>query len=163
MKKFLPISVLSIAIFVGMGFFNARTSNNEAGYLWYDTLQKAPLTPPNFVFGIAWSVLYVLIGLSFAFMLCNGIDQNLIDKKYFKLSLILFIIQFIVNLLWSYLFWTFRNPLFALIDIVILDVLVLITIIMLSKVSKFAVILLIPYMLWILFATYLNFYTVLYN
>ena len=163
-KKFIITSALSVFIFVSLGLFNARTSNNELGFAWYEMLKKAPLTPPNFVFGIAWSILYVLIGISFSFMLCAKPDkENIIARKHFNLVLIFFIVQFIVNLIWSYMFWTFRNPLLALINIIILDILVPITIILACRVSKKAAIFLIPYMLWISFATYLNLYMVLYN
>ena len=163
-KKFLITSALSIIIFVSLGLFNARTSNNELGFAWYDMLKKAPLTPPNFIFGIAWTILYVLIAISFSFLLCTKPNkENIIDRKFFNLALIFFIVQFIVNLIWSYMFWTFRNPFLALINIIILDILVPITIVLVCKVSKKGAIFLIPYMLWISFATYLNLYMVLYN
>ena len=163
-KKFMITSALSVIIFVSLGLFNARTSNNELGFTWYAMLEKAPLTPPNFVFGIAWTILYVLMGVSFSFLLCaKPYKENIIARKYFNLALIFFIVQFIVNLIWSYMFWTFRNPFLALINIIILDILVPITIVLVCKVSKKSAIFLIPYMLWISFATYLNLYMVLYN
>lgn len=163
-KNFAAISTLSIIIFVGLGFLNAKTSNNAAGFEWYNTLMKAPLSPPNFLFAIAWSILYILIALSFSFLLSTRDEEIFILKRAnFKLSVFIFIGQFIINLLWSYLFWTFRNPFWALIDIILLDILVLLLLFNIVKVSKTSFFLLLPYMCWLFFATYLNFYVVLYN
>ncbi len=163
-RRFIPISIFSIIIFLGLGFFNAKTSNDAAGFAWYDTLIKAPLSPPNFLFAIAWSILYVLIALSFSFLLSVRDEENFVLKKRdFRFSIVLFIVQFLINLLWSYLFWLFRNPLWALLDIILLDILVLVLLFIIVRVSKISFFLLSPYMCWILFATYLNFYVVLNN
>ncbi len=163
-RKFIPMSILSIVVFLGLGFLNAKTSNNEAGFAWYDTLLKSSLSPPNFLFAIAWSILYLLMGLSFSFLLSKRDEENFILKKrVFQLSLVLFIIQFVINLLWSYFFWKFRNPVWSLVDIILLDIVVVALLFSIIRVSKASFLLLLPYACWLSFATYLNFYVVLHN
>lgn len=135
-----------------IGFFGSLVQTDSIE-LWYPLLNKSPLTPPNIAFPIAWTILYILMGLSV------GI---LINKQY-KAILSLWGTQLFVNFLWSVLFFNMQNPLFGLIDILILDALVFIYIVNTIKISKLASYMFVPYLIWILFATYLNLYIYLYN
>ncbi len=125
---------------------------------WYSTLNKPPFSPPNFVFGPVWTILYMLMGLS-AFL----VWQKGVKKEKVKNALQFFALQLFLNFIWSILFFGLRSPLLGLIDILILWGLILITIIKFHRVSRPAAYLLIPYILWVSFATILNLSILLLN
>ncbi len=118
---------------------------------WYPNLIKPALTPPAIVFPIVWSLLYCCIGIS------AGLVLSTCSPKRHAVML-LWYLQLALNFLWSILFFTLRNPLLALIDIAALDVLVILYIIFGMRVRRSAAWIMIPYLCWILFATYLNLY-----
>lgn len=117
---------------------------------WYNSLNHPPLTPPYWIFAPVWTVLYLSMFVSLVVYALKPSDYNKI-KGY-----ILFFAGLIINLCWSPAFFLFHNPTLALILILILDILVILNIKEFSKVSKKSVIFLLPYLIWILFATYLN-------
>lgn len=121
---------------------------------WYPTLTKPTLTPPNIVFPIAWSVLYLCMGLSLG---------RLIVRRQHKGIIRLWVLQLIANFLWSILFFTLRNPLAGFIDIVLLNILVGLYIFAASRRDRAAAWLFVPYLLWTLFAAYLNGYILLHG
>ena len=118
---------------------------------WYDLLIKPPLTPPAWIFAPVWAILYIIIFMAFAIYAIKPYSSN---KSW---GYIVFFIQMLLNLCWSPVFFYFHNIGMALAVIIIMDVFVILNIIEFFKVSKTAGLLLIPYFLWILFATYLNF------
>lgn len=118
---------------------------------WYDLLIKPPLTPPAWIFAPVWAILYIMIFMAFAIYAIKPYSGN---KSW---GYIVFFIQMFLNLCWSPVFFYFHNIGMALAVIIIMDVFVILNIIEFFKVSKTAGLLLIPYFLWILFATYLNF------
>ena len=124
---------------------------------WYNSLNKSILTPPNWVFGVVWPILYLLMGISF-FM----IQRNKKCKPFCN-ALVFFIIQLGFNLLWTKLFFKRKKPMLALIDIIFVIIFTFITYNSFYKISKQASQLLLPYMIWICFAFYLNLYIVLNN
>lgn len=119
-------------------------------YSWYQNLNKPFLSPPAWVFAPVWTLLYIMM---FASLLLYATKQTSRDKSW---GIVLFFSQFILNLCWSPAFFMLQNIGLALIIVIILDILVLWNIVEFSKVSKPAGILLIPYFIWIVFATYLN-------
>lgn len=114
----------------------------------YNYLQKPPLSPPSIVFPIIWTIIYFLMGISYAILKSN----NLVDKS----TKVIYYLQLFFNALWSIIFFTFKLRLFAFIWIIVLAVLVIIMIIEFYKKNRTAGIIQIPYLLWILFASYLN-------
>ena len=118
---------------------------------WYQTLQKPSFSPPNWIFGPVWTILYFLMGVAAYLVWIKGLQ-----KKAVKKALSFFIAQLAFNFLWSILFFGLHSPILALIDILILWALILITTIKFYKISKTASYLLIPYLLWVTFATILN-------
>ena len=118
---------------------------------WYQTLNKPFFTPPNWVFSPVWICLFVLMGISLFFVWRRP------DHPQFKPALIFFFVQLILNVLWSIAFFGLRSPFLGLVDIVALWIAILLTIQYSFKVSKFAGVLLIPYLLWVGFASLLNF------
>jgi len=118
---------------------------------WYATLKKPFFTPPNWIFSPVWTGLFILMGLSLYYLWRKP------DHPKFTKALIFFFVQLILNILWSAAFFGFRAPFLGLMEIVFLWVAVLFTTLNFLKVSKFAGLLLIPYLLWVGFATLLNF------
>lgn len=116
---------------------------------WYPLLIKPALTPPNAAFPIAWSIIYLCMGISAGLVITSAAlsRRRVMTLWFFQLGF---------NVLWSILFFVFRSPLLGLIDIVILDILVVIYITRSARIRAGAAWLFVPYLLWILFATYLN-------
>ncbi len=119
---------------------------------WYKTLVRPFLAPPNWVFGPVWTTLFLMMGISL-FLVWEK-DRK---SKIAKIALSVFALQLVLNTLWSILFFGLHNPLLAFIEIIFLWLAILASIILFSKISKPAAWLLVPYILWVSFASYLNF------
>lgn len=117
---------------------------------WYATLAKPAFSPPNWVFGPVWTTLYALMGIA-AFLVWQ---QPHTERRR---ALWLFGIQLVLNGLWSAIFFGLRSPAGALFVIVALWWAILATMVTFSRISKPAALLLLPYLLWVTFATYLNY------
>ena len=118
---------------------------------WYASLQKPPFTPPNWLFAPAWITLYLLMGISAFFIWRRGLGN-----RQARTALIIFLIQLILNALWSIAFFGLESPLYGVIVIVALWIAILFTILKFWKISSVAAILLLPYILWVSFAAVLN-------
>lgn len=114
----------------------------------YNSLQKPFLAPPSIVFPIVWTILYILMGISYGILKSKGLTDKKIDLIYY--------IQLAVNAAWSIIFFLLKWRLFAFIWILLLDILVILMIIKFYKKGKTAGLIQIPYILWALFASYLN-------
>ncbi len=119
---------------------------------WYASLTKPSFNPPNWLFGPVWTTLFLLMGIAFYL-----IWQKLAVNKTAKLAMIIFIIHLGFNTLWSILFFGLRNPFYGLIDIAILWLMIVYLIYAFMAIDKRAAYLLVPYLLWVSFATVLNF------
>ncbi len=120
-------------------------------FIWYQNLNKPFLTPPAFVFGIVWSVLYLLITISFILYI-----QKEIEKKDI-LAIGIFVAGLILNFMWTYVFFNLHLVFLCLLMILLMIVLLIYNIFLFYKKSKMSAYLLIPYLIWLLFASYLNF------
>jgi tryptophan-rich sensory protein len=118
---------------------------------WYASLQKPAFNPPNWIFGPVWTTLFIMMGVA-AFLVW---DKGL-EKKEVRVALAIFGIQLLLNVFWSVLFFGMQSPLYAFIDIIALWASILATIIYFYKISATAGYLLIPYILWVSFASILN-------
>lgn len=118
---------------------------------WYERLQRPPLTPPNWVFGPVWTVLYIMIALSI-FLFVKNHKTGTGFGIYFLIAL-----HLIANFSWTAFFFRLQSPGLALIDIVVLDVSLMLMIYYFWQTNRIASTLLWPYLLWVFFATYLNF------
>ncbi|MBE7704906.1 MAG: tryptophan-rich sensory protein [Cyanobacteria bacterium SIG29] len=119
--------------------------------LWYDSLNKPFLNPPDWIFPPVWGILYIMITLSFLLFLKGGMTK---EKK---IPFVFFIIQLILNFAWSPIFFVMQNIPLALATVILMYFFILLTIITFFKHSKLASLLLVPYLIWVSFATYLNF------
>lgn len=154
MKKVL-IYIIPVSICLLIGFFASQLQSGSIE-TWYPFLNKPPLTPPNYVFPVAWTILYICMGISIGLI----IDSDGYQKRYLTG---LFAIQLILNFLWSVFFFYLRNPLLGLIDIILLEIFLMYYAMQSHPRYKLSSILFIPYILWVGFATYLNLYIYLNN
>jgi len=124
---------------------------------WYKNLQRSSLSPPDYVFKIVWPILYTLLAISFVILItdnkCSGICK----------PIPFFIIQMIFNLMWTTIFFRYRMIRIALAWTFIIIFFTLLTFSEMIKINKTAAYLLLPYIAWLCFACFLNFYIVLKN
>lgn len=124
---------------------------------WYARLVKPALNPPSWIFGPVWTTLYALMGIA-AFLIWSSYAKATEDKKKgIKIALVLFGIQLFLNAIWSIIFFGMHSPGWAFVDIVALWLSIVWTIAVFYKISKPAAYLLVPYLLWVSFASYLNY------
>lgn len=143
--------ILSIAAPLLIGFIGSQYTIAEIPG-WYAGLQKPTWNPPNWLFGPVWTLLYILMGIA-AYLVWKTLPQS----AFKKWGLFLYALQLVLNLLWTYLFFSKHQLGAALIEIVVLWLTIFCTIIAFSKVNKTAAWLLVPYISWVSFATMLNY------
>ncbi|MGD9162226.1 MAG: tryptophan-rich sensory protein [Desulfobacteraceae bacterium] len=117
---------------------------------WYETLQRPRLTPPDWVFGPVWTVLYVMIAVSIFLFIRRYKSENGYGIY------VLIVLHLIFNLSWTGIFFGLKAPSLALIDIILLDISLVFMIRYFRQADVVSSILLWPYLIWVLFATYLN-------
>ncbi len=133
---------------LAVGFLGSLATSSSL-QSWYPGIRKPPLNPPNWVFAPVWSVLYILMAIA------GWRLWNISSAHRFQLRM-LFVCQLVFNALWSPIFFGLRNPLAGLVDIVLLWVVLLMLTCMSWREDKVSGFLLVPYFLWVSFATYLN-------
>jgi len=150
-KLVIAIGISEMAGIIGSVFTISAIPN------WYSTLVKPALNPPSWIFGPVWTTLYALMGIA-AFLIWSSYAKVSEDKKKgIKVALALFGIQLVLNTLWSIIFFGLQNPGWALVNIILLWLAIVWTIAVFYKISKPAAYLLVPYLLWVSFAMYLNY------
>lgn len=154
MKRFLPI-LSFVVISFAVGYLSSMIQGPSMQE-WYPSLAKSSLNPPGIVFAIVWPVLYLLMGIS------AGIIWNM-RSIYTWLTIFLFFVQLGLNLLWSVTFFGMQAPVVALVVLTLLFVAVLMYMAIAYMQRHLVAYLNIPYLLWLLFALYLNGFVVLYN
>lgn len=154
MNKIIP-ELVAVIICFSVGVM-ASYFQVDAIQTWYPFLNKPSLTPPNFIFPIVWSILYFCMGISI------GLIWNTKHRKR-KILRWLFSFQLLLNFTWSIYFFYFQNPFLGFIDILLLDIFVIYYMMKSYSIKKMSSLLFIPYILWLLLATYLNGYIMLYN
>ena len=117
---------------------------------WYLTLEKPFFNPPNYLFAPVWTVLYLLMGISFYFVLQKA--EGSLKRK----AMLIFGIQLLLNFLWSFLFFKFQMVGLALVDILLLWSAILMMLLTFYKINRTAAWMQLPYLLWVAFATVLN-------
>jgi len=146
-KKILIFVVTCIAV----GYLSGMVTRS-AVITWFPTLVKPSFNPPSWVFAPVWSMLYIMMGIA-AGLVWSRID---FEREAVRKALLFFVIQLVLNALWSLLFFGLHNPLLALIEIVLLWLMIYETYVKFGKIDKIAGYLFIPYIFWVSFASVLN-------
>ncbi len=154
MKK--AICIIVPVIFCFLVGYISQLFQAESISTWYPLLNKPPLTPPNIAFPIAWSILYLCMGISIGLIIAS-------DNEYKQFFIWLFGLQLLLNFTWSIYFFYMQSPLLGFINIILLDLAIIYYIVRTYKTAKVSSILFFPYILWVGFATYLNLYILLHN
>ncbi len=147
--------ILFIGFALAAGFLGSLLGGNMSSF---KTLKKPFFTPPSIAFPIIWTMLYILMGVSSYLICCNKTD-----KKFKKRACFFYLIQLLVNTLWSLFFFRFGWYLFAFFWLLLLIALVIVMIIKFYKLKPLAAYLQIPYLLWLIIAGILNISIVILN
>lgn len=143
--------IISILVPLSAGFIGSKAMVPSIDG-WYRTIEKSSLTPSDFVFGPVWTLLYLSMGIAFFWIWTSNTSA-----KNFRFVSLVYFLQVAVNGFWSYAFFALESPATALVVIVTLWLLIVITMVNFYRIDKKAGLILIPYLAWVSFATYLNF------
>jgi tryptophan-rich sensory protein len=149
--KEIPKLVASILIPLIIGFLGSSATMAEIP-TWYAALSKPSWSPPNWLFGPVWTTLYILMGISLYLVWSKGLDRR--DVRF---AILIFGVQLLLNMLWSVVFFSYHALFGSFILILILWISILANIIAFYVISKPAGILLVPYIVWVSIASYLNY------
>ena len=151
MKKRLTYITIAVLICLLIGFLSSFATQSSVND-WYVGLIKPSFNPPNWIFAPVWTTLYIMMGIAAGIVWSKGFHHI-----WVKTALYHFGFQLLFNALWSIVFFGLKNPFWAFLVILVLLTLIMLTIKWFRVVSKAASYLLIPYLLWVCFATLLNY------
>lgn len=149
MKNKIVLLLLCLLIPLAVGFI-AGMATAESITTWYAGLNKPFFNPPNYLFGPVWTLLYTLMGVSLFLVLRVG------PHPLRSRAITIFSLQLVLNAMWSFIFFAFRSPGWALAEIGLMWTCILYMIFIFGRISRVAGLLQIPYLLWVSFATVLN-------
>ena len=158
MKRKLLFSIVGGVIVSMLVVFLAGQATQSSVNTWYASLEKPFFNPPNWLFAPVWTVLYLLMGIAVGRIWNYGIHHRWVKSAVYHFGF-----QLLVNGLWSLVFFGLRNPIWAMVVILVLLFLIVRTIQQFRIVDLLAARLLYPYLIWVVFATYLNAGIVLLN
>ncbi len=150
MQKNLRIAAIVLTC-LAVGYFSSLVTRDNIP-TWYATLKKPFFNPPNWVFAPVWTILYIMMGIA-AGRVWNKVDS---DQQNVKKGMYFFIIQLALNALWSYLFFGMHNLFLSIIEIILLWLMIYETYSQFKKVDRLASKLLIPYLVWVSYASILT-------
>lgn len=146
---------LAIAVPLGGGFLISLLTQDAMGQ--FNAMEKPPLAPPDWLFPVAWTILYVLMGLASYFIWHQGyISRKKMDKAISKTALWIYGIQLVFNFAWTLIFFNLGWYWFAFAILMVMWILEIALLVLSHKISKGAFWCLLPYVLWTTFAAYLN-------
>lgn len=143
--------VIAIAVCEFAGFIGSIFTSSSVGS-WYATVIRPEFAPPNWVFAPVWTALFALMGIAAFLVWKNGLGQ-----KRVRIALSIFGLQLALNVVWSLIFFGLRSPGYAFLEIIVLWLAILATMVSFYRVRKAAAYILLPYLLWVSFAVYLNY------
>jgi len=155
-KGLLLKSIISVIVISTLGFISGYLTSTGISD-WYQEIEKPPFNPPNWIFGPAWTLIYILMGLSFA-RIWQVVAKNRypIVRRFARRGLWIFVIHFVFNLAWTPVFFALHSPGWAAVIIFILLAFIAILVRHFFRVDRIAAFLLIPYLIWVTFASILN-------
>lgn len=142
------LSIILCFIIAGIGGYATQSSVGT----WYIELNKPSFNPPNWIFGPVWTLLYIMMGLSAGLVWKKGLENPLVKK-----GLLIYLVQLGLNLSWSVVFFGNQEIFGALLVILALLFMIIMNILFFLKVNRIAGYLLVPYLFWVLFASFLNY------
>lgn len=148
---FLRWAVVTVPFIVLLGFISARLAPSGADNRWYAALAKPAITPPDWAFPVAWTTIYVLLGLALA-MIIHARGSRLRGP-----AIAAFAVALVANLIWSPLFFGMHQVFWSLVLIVIMFMLAAITALLFARIRRGAALLMLPYLAWLIFAGILDF------
>ncbi|MBO0330555.1 TspO/MBR family protein [[Muricauda] lutisoli] len=151
MKKRIVYITISVLVCLAIGFLASIATQSSVND-WYVTLNKPSFTPPNYLFAPVWTALYIMMGIAAGIVWSKGYHHI-----WVKTALYHFVFQLLLNALWSIVFFGLKNPLGGMIVILALLTMIILTIKWFKVISKPAALLMIPYVLWVAFASALNY------
>ena len=151
LKKKLRYLTISVILCILVGFLSSFATQSSVND-WYLGLNKPSFNPPNWIFAPVWTILYIMMGVAAGIVWSKGSHH-----VWIRTALYHFGFQLFFNALWSILFFGLKNPFLALLTILVLLILILLTIKWFKVASNIAAYLMIPYLLWVCFATVLNY------
>ena len=151
MKKRVLYITVSVLVCLAIGFLSSIATQSSVND-WYLTLDKPSFTPPNYLFAPVWTALYIMMGVAAGIVWSKGYHHI-----WVKTALYHFVFQLLLNALWSIVFFGLKNPLGGMIVILALLTMIILTIKWFRVISKPAAYLLVPYVLWVVFASALNY------
>lgn len=157
MRK-MSIGTLIAALFIPLLIGGTSAALSSRAMAVYGTMNKPPLSPPAWVFTVAWTILYIMMGLASYFIIVS--DAEPISKA---MALCVYAIQLAMNFMWSIMFFNWSLYLAAFVWLIIMWCLILVCAFRFYSINKIATYLFIPYILWLTFAAYLNFGAYLLN
>ncbi|MDX9913303.1 MAG: TspO/MBR family protein [Candidatus Moranbacteria bacterium] len=149
MKKIYKLIIALLIPQLAGGLGSLFTASSVKG--WYTTIQKAPLNPPGWIFGPVWTTLFLMMGYALYIVWISE------DKAKKTLAYVAFTIQLTLNVFWSVVFFGLKNPGLAFAEILILWLAIIFNIFIFYRISRTSAWLLVPYLLWVTFAAYLNY------
>ena len=160
--KIFKLSVLFILINFSALALGSWLMNNGSSSFWYENLKRAPWEPQGWVFGVAWTTIMICFSIYLAFIVKElkiNFSIYLFKNEFFKL----YLFQLLLNISWNYLFFNKHLIEIALLDITLLTILMFYFLFEYYSKIKFKSTLLLPYCIWLVIASSLNFYIVIYN
>ncbi|MEJ2103590.1 MAG: tryptophan-rich sensory protein [Ignavibacteriaceae bacterium] len=143
--KFLVSIILPLCLGAIAGMFTSQSVPE-----WYATLNKPSFNPPNWIFGPVWTTLYILMGISFFIIWKQDVSKER------NRAILVYLLQLLLNFAWSFIFFYFNLIRFALVEIILLWISIVMMLVVFYKIKPIASYINIPYLLWVTFATVLN-------
>ena len=150
-KSFWRYAAITVPVILLLGLASGWVSNSGYGNAWFDGLAKPAAMPPGWTFGTVWTTLYIVLGISLALILQSP------NSATRRTALILFGSQMVLNFLWSPVFFGMNMPQLGLAIILVMLALTIATTFWFARLNKAAAWLLVPYMVWLSFASILNY------
>jgi tryptophan-rich sensory protein len=148
--SFVRWALFTVPLLVFLGFLSGRVAGSSEGNRWYRALVQPQAMPPGWLFGAAWVVLYILLGLALAMIL------NARGARYRGFAIALFTVQIIANLAWPPLFFAAHQVMPAFVLILFILIFAIATTVAFGRVRAAAAWLMVPYLAWLCFASILN-------
>jgi tryptophan-rich sensory protein len=149
--SFLRVALVTVPLVLLLGLLSGRVANSGYGNPWFDALAKPELMPPGWTFGVVWTLLYILLGLALAMIL------HARGSRGRGPAVALFGLQLLLNYAWSPAFFAAHKVTLALGMIVAILLISIVTALLFARIRKGAALLMLPYLAWLGFASYLNY------